>query len=285
MTRRSAIRALGRKWTLAAMALSAAAAIALGHVHPFGDPRSMVGSLPQRDLRDLLSNAEIPTQARTVLIAKCADCHSNATRWPVYARIAPASWLIERDVVEGRKRMNLSTWGKLTPDRRQVLESKIVHATRMGDMPPLQYRAIHWGASLSREDVQALAMLANHPSNENLPLGIPGKQNGAAETGGDAAGDPVRGKAIFEQRCTGCHALDANREGPHLRGVFGRKAGSVADFTYSSALKKSTITWNETLLNEWLTDPDTMMPGNNMGFRVVKATERSDLVAFLKQVK
>jgi cytochrome c len=116
-------------------------------------------------------------------------------------------------------------------------------------------------------------------------LSILSRQDGAAETGPLGAGDADRGEAIFERRCTGCHALDANHEGPHLRGVYGRKAGSVADFRYSTALKGSNFTWNDTLINQWLTDPDAMLPGNNMDFRVVKASERADLVAFLKQLK
>lgn len=271
MRRGSRRGALSRKSTLAALALSAAAAIALGHVHPFGDPRRTGGTAPRQELSGLLRDESIPTQARAVLIAKCADCHSNATRWPLYARIAPASWLLERDVMAGRRQMNLSTWATLTPDRRQVLNAQIAGESRMGAMPPLLYRAVHWDARLSHEDVQALAML--------------GRQEGAVEAGTGGPGDAERGQAIFERRCTGCHALDANREGPHLRGVFGRKAGSIADFTYSAALKESNITWNESSLNAWLTDPDAVMPGNNMDFRVVKANERSDIIAFLKQVK
>jgi cytochrome c len=108
---------------------------------------------------------------------------------------------------------------------------------------------------------------------------------GAAEAGGRGVGDAGRGKALFERRCTGCHAIDANREGPHLRGVFGRKAGSVPDFAYSAALKASGVTWDEESLNKWLTDPNTMVPENNMDFNVAKASERADLIVFLKQLK
>ena len=96
--------------------------------------------------------------------------------------------------------------------------------------------------------------------------------------------DADRGKALFERRCTGCHAVDANREGPHLRGVFGRKAGSVPGFGYSTVLKNSGVTWNEDSLNRWLTDPDTAIKGNNMDFSVAKADERADLIAFLKEL-
>jgi cytochrome c len=250
---------------LAGAMMAAAASLALGFVHPFGDPRE-----DEAQSGALLADAKVPERAKAVLIAKCADCHSNATRWPVYARLAPGSWLIERDVMVGRARMNLSTWAGLTPDRREVVEAQIVHEARRGEMPPLQYRMVHWGASLSAGDVQALTMLG---------------QQGAGEAGGGGIGDADRGKALFERRCTGCHAIDANREGPHLRGVFGRKAGAVPGFGYSTALKNSGVTWNEDSLNKWLTDPDTMIPGNNMDFHVIKANERADLVAFLKQLK
>jgi cytochrome c len=98
-----------------------------------------------------------------------------------------------------------------------------------------------------------------------------------------ASGDSVRGKAVFEKRCTGCHALDANREGPHLRGVFGRKAGSLPGFEFSAPMKASGITWDEASLDKWLSDTDAMIPGNAMGFRVPKVAERADIIAYLRE--
>jgi cytochrome c len=95
--------------------------------------------------------------------------------------------------------------------------------------------------------------------------------------------DPVQGKEVFEKRCTGCHALEQDREGPRLRGVFGRTSGTVVGFPYSPALTKARIVWDELSLEQWLTDPDTLVPGNNMGFHVAKAEERRDVIAFLKQ--
>ena len=69
-----------------------------------------------------------------------------------------------------------------------------------------------------------------------------------------------RGKDLFERRCSGCHARDLNREGPRLRGVYGRKAASVVDFEYSDALKKKAVRWDDASLDRWLTDPDAMAP-------------------------
>jgi cytochrome c len=102
-----------------------------------------------------------------------------------------------------------------------------------------------------------------------------------AQSGSD--GDPARGKEVFERRCTGCHAMDQNREGPRLRGVYGRTSGGVATFNYSAALAQTHIVWNDRSLEQWLADPDTLVPGNNMEFQVAKPQERSDLIAYLKQ--
>jgi cytochrome c len=250
--------------------LCTAAMIGSGYVHPFGNPRSGVTMAAKNAGKDL-RNAKIPADTRAVLVAKCADCHSDETKWPPYARIAPGSWLIERDVIEGRRHMNLSRWSELTADDRQVLESKIIQETRKGDMPPFQYRILHWGAKLSAEDVRALSKL----NSEGDPV--------EGDSGG--RGDAERGKAVFTKRCTGCHAMDVNREGPKLRGVFDRRAGQIEGFTYSTALKASGITWDEESLDKWLSDPDAMIPENAMSFRVVKAAERLDLIEYLKRAK
>jgi cytochrome c len=252
-----------RPWIVAV--LTVGAVVGLGFVHPFGNPRVESAE----GLGALLKGAKMPADARSVLVAKCADCHSNETRWPVYARIAPGSWLIERDIVEARKKMDLSRWEEMPAEKQQVLTAKIVEEAKTGDMPPLQYLALHWDAKLSTTDVQALSML--------------GKSAGESEATLSGSGDAVRGEAVFEKRCTGCHAMEVDREGPRLRGVFGRKAGSVAGFTYSAGLKSSGLTWNEATLERWLSDPDLVVKDNNMSFSVPKAEERRDLIAYLKQ--
>ena len=134
--------------------LSVAGAWAFGHAHPFGDPRT---EQPAKT-GNLLDHANLPASARAVLLTKCADCHSDGTHWPIYARLAPGSWLIERDVIEGRKHMNLSHFDELSPEQRETLESEIVEQAKAGHMPPLQYRLLHWSAGLTSQDVQALAL-------------------------------------------------------------------------------------------------------------------------------
>ena len=90
------------------------------------------------------------------------------------------------------------------------------------------------------------------------------------------------GKALFEKRCGGCHALDRDKEGPRLGGVYGRTAGTIGTFPYSEALKKAKIKWTEETLDRWLTDTEKLIPDNDMTFRVDKADERSAIIAYLK---
>ena len=97
-------------------------------------------------------------------------------------------------------------------------------------------------------------------------------------------GDPVRGKELFEKRCTGCHSLTQNHQGPRLQGVYGRASGSISDYEYSPTLKKSQIVWGENSLEQWLTDPDAFLPGNNMDFLVSRPQERQDIISYLRQM-
>ena len=92
------------------------------------------------------------------------------------------------------------------------------------------------------------------------------------------------GRELFERRCTGCHSLDNDKEGPRLRGVFGRKSGTVASFKYSDALQKANVMWNESSLDKWLTDPDKFIPDADMDFHLEKAEERSAVIVYLKQL-
>lgn len=97
------------------------------------------------------------------------------------------------------------------------------------------------------------------------------------------AADPARGQELYESRCGGCHSLDANRVGPAHRGVYGRKAGSVAGFAYSPAVKASPVVWDEKTLDAWLTNPQAVVPGQRMNFRVALPEDRADIVAYLRR--
>src|SRR5712672_4331168 len=98
-------------------------------------------------------------------------------------------------------------------------------------------------------------------------------------------GDAARGERDF-RACAPCHSLepDRNMTGPSLADLWGRKAGSLPSFDrYSDALKSSGIIWDDRALDGWLTDPQRMVPDNDMPFEGIKdAHVRADLLAFLK---
>jgi cytochrome c len=99
-------------------------------------------------------------------------------------------------------------------------------------------------------------------------------------------GNSVRGQRIFGA-CAACHSLqpDQNMTGPSLAGLWNRKAGSLPNFTrYSPALQSSNVVWNDKTLDDWIADPQHVVPGNQMTFAGIKdARQRADLLMFLKE--
>ncbi|MDO8047386.1 c-type cytochrome [Janthinobacterium sp. SUN211] len=104
-----------------------------------------------------------------------------------------------------------------------------------------------------------------------------------AFSGSATAGDAMHGQVLYKTMCISCHSIDYNGVGPAHKGVFGRKAGSVADYNYSPAVKASTIVWGEKTLDQWLSGPEKLIPGQKMGYLVPSAQDRADLIAYLKQ--
>ncbi|MDO8064903.1 cytochrome c family protein [Janthinobacterium sp. SUN206] len=104
-----------------------------------------------------------------------------------------------------------------------------------------------------------------------------------AFSGAATAGDAMHGQVLYKSMCISCHSIDYNGVGPAHKGVFGRKAGSVADYNYSPAVKASAIVWGEKTLDQWLSGPEKLIPGQKMGYLVPSAQDRADLIAYLKQ--
>jgi hypothetical protein len=139
-------------------------------------------------------------QAETIARGSCYDCHSNETKWWWATNIAPFSWLVQRDVDEGRAHLNFSEHDGLPP-----LE-EFQEVVNEGEMPPIQYTLIHPGAKLSDAEKQAL---------------IQGYQGGMAATGVSGGAQPAPqatstsspaanpdALAIIEQRCSTCHQAE-----------------------------------------------------------------------------
>jgi cytochrome c len=96
--------------------------------------------------------------------------------------------------------------------------------------------------------------------------------------------DTSHGRALFERRCGGCHALDSNKIGPPLRRSFGQRAGANQKFPYSDALQKARLVWDEATLDRWLTDSESLIPDSDMSFRLERADERTAIIRYLKKL-
>lgn len=95
------------------------------------------------------------------------------------------------------------------------------------------------------------------------------------------------GAKLFKNQCATCHtvhASDPKRQGPTLEGVFGRKAGAVADFHYSPGFAKADWAWDEAHLDAWLTNPQAVIPGAIMPYRQAKAETRKAIIDHLKDL-
>ena len=101
---------------------------------------------------------------------------------------------------------------------------------------------------------------------------------------GASGKDVERGRDAFEKRCTGCHALDKIKVGPPLRGVYGRNAGRDPQFTYSDAVKNTSVIWDESTLDRWLTDTESIIPDNDMAFRLNDPADRANIIAYLRKL-
>jgi hypothetical protein len=90
-------------------------------------------------------------RTRELAAGSCFDCHSNLTEWPWYTNVAPMSWLVQRDVDEGRGILNFTEWDR--PQRTDEIGEVVLE----GEMPPIQYTLIHRGSKLSDAEKRELA--------------------------------------------------------------------------------------------------------------------------------
>jgi|HubBroStandDraft_5_1064220.scaffolds.fasta_scaffold119420_3 cytochrome c len=141
-------------WASWAFVGAIAVSVGLSFIHPWGDVRNVAPG------ETTLNGGFVPDNVREVLVRKCVDCHSNRTHWPVYGRLAPASWLIERDVRDGRAAMNLSDWEAILPEDKVVLLTRMAAVVRSGEMPPSAYLTLHPGNGLTDVERQMISAWA-----------------------------------------------------------------------------------------------------------------------------
>jgi hypothetical protein len=131
-----------------------------------------------------------PDEVRALLRRACYDCHSNETRWPWYAYVAPASWLVASDVSDAREKMNFSTWNRYSEKKRGRRFGHISDELEEQGMPPWQYLLLHPEARLAAAEQDVLDKWAK----SNTP---PDEEDGASEPAASATpadgGDPRTG--------------------------------------------------------------------------------------------
>lgn len=101
------------------------------------------------------SDIDAPANVKTILKRACYDCHSNETNWAWYTKVAPVSFLIVKDVNDGRKHVNFSEWGNYT-NKTEKIKEEIWEEVREEHMPPWQYKILHKEATLSMEEKEII---------------------------------------------------------------------------------------------------------------------------------
>jgi hypothetical protein len=104
----------------------------------------------------IAAHTQMTPQAKDIFDRSCRDCHSNQTEWPWYTNVAPLSWWIVNHVNAGRKKMNLSEWGKLDSTRQDRKLRQICDEVSEGGMPLSTYLPIHPKAKLAEQDKKTL---------------------------------------------------------------------------------------------------------------------------------
>ena len=119
-------------------------------VHPFGSVRASSAEKP------LMNSANIEEPVLEIMQRSCQNCHSDRTSWPWYSHLAPVSWLIEKDVHNGRDHWNMSKWDEYSLDQREDILSRMAPMVRNRKMPLPQYLFLHPEAKLTDADVDVL---------------------------------------------------------------------------------------------------------------------------------
>jgi hypothetical protein len=102
------------------------------------------------------AQSQLDPKVAAILDRSCNDCHSNKTRWPWYASVAPVSWFVIDHVDEGRDHMNFSEWGSYGPAERKALLGQFCELVTEGWMPLSSYTPLHPGSKLTDEDKKAV---------------------------------------------------------------------------------------------------------------------------------
>jgi hypothetical protein len=124
-------------------------------------------NLPVSQTRAIESHARVTPEVAAIFERACKDCHSNETKWPWYARIAPVSWYVADHVEHGRAEMNFSEWAAYDREQADWLLGAMCMTAERGRMPLPSYTRMHPAAKLSRADVQTLCAWSRDELSRN----------------------------------------------------------------------------------------------------------------------
>jgi hypothetical protein len=137
-----ACRQFCKSWPEKILLIAVVGVMALPLIHPFG---------PVRRQR---SEAPLPDMPRAAI--SCQNCHSERTEWPFYSRLPGVSWLLERDVADARRHLNLSRWTHYSNEEKRDLLGRIAAVVRSHQMPPARYALLHPQARLSSAEIEEI---------------------------------------------------------------------------------------------------------------------------------
>jgi hypothetical protein len=104
----------------------------------------------------VIGEIEAPEEIMAILHRSCFDCHSNETKWPWYSYVAPASWLVTKDVRDARGHINFSEWVNYNSKQQKHKQEECGEMVAIGEMPLWFYLPLHSEATLSDEEIELL---------------------------------------------------------------------------------------------------------------------------------
>lgn len=139
---------------------------------------------------DFIGLHQPPDTVKRILENACYDCHSNHTRYPWYADVQPLRWWIDQHVRDGKRQLNFSEFGRLSPERAQAKLADCLDEVEDGRMPLKSYTLVHTDARLSTADAEALVTWmeatmkrlesqTNRPATAVIAMNSPGEGQSA----------------------------------------------------------------------------------------------------------
>jgi len=106
--------------------------------------------------RTIYATQTVPSEVSEVFERSCSNCHSDQTKWPWYSYVAPASWVVARDVHQARRHLDFSQWGSYSPKKRADKLEAICEQLVDGDMPDPKYMLFHRSARVTESQQRAV---------------------------------------------------------------------------------------------------------------------------------